>query len=136
MASRKNLILGVISIAILLVSLAVMLLDIFVPLNFWTHPSLTFFFCAFVGFGITCFVLGFLNKSTWFFFLSSILLGLALFYAMMQYVAWWVGLIIVLVLWIIFAVLSVISLGKKTEYADNDNPDYKDYKQRREEKIK
>ena len=131
----KQLALAVTSIIVLIVSLTVMLLDIFVPLAFWTHPVLNFLFCMFVGFGVICMGLGFSKTSPWYFFLSSILLGLALIYALMQYILWWIGLIIVGVIWCIFAVLSFIVAGNKTEdIALNKSPDYKTYEQRKAEK--
>ena len=130
----KQLALAVTSIIVLIVSLTVMLLDIFVPLAFWTHPVLNFLFCMFVGFGVICMGLGFSKTSPWYFFLSSILLGLALIYALMQYILWWIGLIIVGVIWCIFAVLSFIVAGNKTEdIALNKSPDYKTYEQRKVE---
>ncbi len=131
----KRLALALVSIAVLVVSLTIMLLDIFVPLAFWTHPVLNFLFCLFVGFGVICMGLGFSQTSPWYFFLSSILLGLALIYALMQYILWWIGLIIVGVVWGIFAVLSFIVAGNKTEdIALNKSPDYKTYEQRKAEK--
>ena len=133
---NKRLVLGLTSIAVILVSLAVMLVDIFAPLNLWTHPVLNLLFCMFVGFGILTLVLAVKSKSPWCFFLSAFLLGLALFYALMQYVKWWIALVVLLLLLIVVAIISVIVAGNKTEdIALNKSAEYKDYKQRREEKI-
>jgi ABC-type multidrug transport system fused ATPase/permease subunit len=133
---NKRLVLGLTSIAVILVSLAVMLVDIFAPLNLWTHPVLNLLFCMFVGFGILTLVLAVKSKSPWYFFLSAFLLGLALFYALMQYVKWWIALVVLLLLLIVVAIISVIVAGNKTEdIALNKSAEYKDYKQRREEKI-
>lgn len=135
--TKKQFAVAIISMAILIVSLAITLADALVPLNFWIHPVLTFFFCAFVGFGILLIALGFIKSSPWYFFLSSILIGLALFYAMAQYLEWWLGLIIVGVIWIILATLSIISAGNGTEdIALNKSSDYKTYQERVEEKKK
>ena len=132
----KRLVLGLVSIAIILISLAIMLMDIFVPLSFWTHPILNFAFCLFVGFGTLTFVLAVKEKSPWYFFLAAFLLGLALFYLLMQYVKWWVALIVLVCVLSVFGILSVIIAGNKTEdMALNKSSDYKDYKQRREEKL-
>lgn len=135
--TKKQLTLSISSIAILVVSLVIMLLDIFVPLNIWVHPVLTFLFCLFVGFGVTCFTIGFIEKSSWYFFLSSVLLGLAFVYAfacsLPEY--WWISLIIAGVVWAIFAVLSFMSAGSVTEsVALNKSEDYKNYEQRKAER--
>ncbi|MBE5734068.1 MAG: hypothetical protein E7347_03345 [Clostridiales bacterium] len=133
----KKLVIPVLSILILIASLAVMLCDIFIPLNFWTHPVLNFLFCLAIGYGVICISLGFIKTSAWYFFISAVLFGLALVYALMQYITWWIGLIIVGVILVIFAILSIISNGSKTEdIAINKSPDYKNYFQRKEEKEK
>lgn len=138
MKSKKSLVKGLISITILLLSLIFTLIDALVPLKIWTHPILNFLFCNFIGFGIFTLVLGFKKGSVWFFFLSSILLGLAFFYALVQYVAWWLCLLIVSVVWIIFAILSFMSNGSKTEDISlNKDENYKTFEQRKaEEKEK
>ncbi len=135
--TKKQLILSIASIAILLISLAVMLCDFLVPLNIWIFPVLTFLFCLFIGFGIMSLILGFYYRSPWYFFLSAILLGLALFYAVIQYVTWWICLVVLLVLWAIVAIVSYMSSGNKTEdIALNKSPEYKNYNQRKAEKLK
>jgi len=137
--SKKQLALSVSSIAILVVSLVVMLLDIFIPIDLWVHPILTFLFCVFIGFGIMCLALGFSEKSPWFFFLSAILLGLAFIYAFVCSVSeyWWISLVVVAVVWAIFAVLSFMSAGNRTEdIALNKSPEYKNYEQRKAEREK
>lgn len=133
--NKKRLITGIISIIILLVSLTITLCDALIPLDIWIHPALTFFFCLFVGFGALCLGFGFAKKSVWYFFLSAVLLGLAFAYAMSQYVEWWIGVIIVGVVWAIFGTLSIISNGNRTEdIALNKSADYKNYEQRKAEK--
>ena len=83
-------------------------------------------------------VLAFKNASPWFFFVSAILLGIAAFYVLIQYVAWWICLIIVFVDWGIFAVTSYMVAGNQTEnIALNKSPDYKTFEERKaEEKAK
>ncbi|MBQ8426998.1 MAG: hypothetical protein IJX16_04475 [Clostridia bacterium] len=130
---KNKLFYSIICIVILLVSLSLMLVDFLIPLNLWTHPVLTFFFCLFVGFGLFSFIYGLKNKSAWFVFISSILLGLASFYALIQYLVWWISIVIVFVLWAMFALLSFMRSGTKTEEVLNDNPEYKDYYQRKKE---
>lgn len=133
--SKSGVIIAVVSISILIVSLAVMLMDVLIPWNFWAHPAINFLFCLFSGFGILALVLGIKRSSPVFYFISALLLGLAVFYAVFQYAAWWVALIITLVIWAIFSIISLVTAGNKTEsIALNNSKDYKDYAQRKAEK--
>lgn len=133
---NKRLVIGLTSIVILIASLTVMLLDIFIPLKLWTHPVLNLLFCMFIGFGVLSLTLAIKSKSPWYFFLSAILLGLSIFYVLMQYVKWWIALIVLVLMLVIVAIVSVIIAGNKTEdIALNKSKDYKDYEQRREEKL-
>lgn len=126
---------AIISVFILLASLTVMLLDIFVPWRFWTHPILNFLFCLFAGFGVLNFVLAIMKKSPAYFFLSALLICPASFYVTMQYIIWWVALVILVVTVMIFPVISIIVCGNKTEdIALNKSEDYKNYEQRKAEK--
>lgn len=135
--SKKQFVIAIASIAILVASVAVLLLDALIPLGIWLHPALTFLFCLFTGFGALCLVLGFYDKSPWYFFLSSVLLGLAFIYAFSCSIPkyWWISLIIVIVIWAIFSVMSVMAAGNKTEsIALNKSSDYKNYEQRKAER--
>lgn len=138
--TKKQLVITLLSILICVVALTFTILDATGTITLWSylwHPAFTFLLFAFAGFGIICIVLGVSKKSPWFYFLSAILLGLALFGILIHYLAWWICLIAIIVLWIISALLSFISTGNKTEsIALNDKPDYKNYKERREEKLK
>ena len=132
--TKKRLAVSIAAIAILVVSLAVALCDALIPLDIWVHPILTFLFCIFVGFGVMCLVFGFTKKSPWYFFLSAIFLGLAFVYAFCCSVPdfWWISLIVVAVIWAIFAILSFMSSGSHSEdIALNKSPDYKNYEQRK-----
>ena len=133
--NKKRLTLCIISIAILAVSLTVMLCDYLIPLSFWTHPILNFLFALFVGFGIMSLVLGVTNKSPWYIFTATGLLGLAIIYVLLQYIEWWIGVIFVVVVCAVMAIISVMRSGVKTEdIALNESPEYKNYKQRCAEK--
>lgn len=134
--NKKRLTLCIISVAILVCSLVVMLCDLLIPLSFWTHPVLNFLFCMALGFGVMALVVGVKEKAPWQFLVSACLLGLSLFYLLIQYLEWWVCLIICLVFVIIVSLLSTMRSGNKTEdIALNETKDYKNYQQRREEKI-
>ena len=134
MKSKKNLFLGVSALTILTLSLVFALLDALVPLNIWTHPVLNFLFALCVGFGIMTLVMAFIKKSAWFFFVSAVLLSIALFYALIHYITWWILLIILVVFLAIIAVVSVMTAGNQTEdIAINKSKDYKNYEQRKAE---
>ena len=131
----KNKAFLLVSIAILAVSLVVTLCDALVPLEIWVHPILTFLFCLFVGFGVALVILAFIARSPFYFFLSAGLLGFALFYVLVNYMEWWIGLIALLVTWGVFACLSFLVNGNRTEdIALNKSENYKDYKTRKAER--
>lgn len=132
--SSKKIILLCTSLAILVLALTFCLLDALIPLNLWTHPILNFLFVAFAGFGVLSLVYGFKFKSSGYIFLGTILLSLAIFYLFIQFVFWWLSLIIVLFVSVVLSIVSVCCVGNKTEHADNKSPDYKDYNQRMLEK--
>lgn len=127
--------LSIVSIGILLVSLAILIVDVVVPLNFWTHAVLNFLFCLFTGFGFLSLFVGFKNKSAWFIFVGAVLIAMAMFYMFIQYLFWWVALVIAVVFLSITSILDFMFLTNITEQVDNDNPEYKNYEQRMAEKI-
>ena len=132
--TKKQLAVSLYSILVIIVALAFALCDFLIPLNIWTHPALNFLFVLCIGFGILTIVFGTVKGSPWYFFLSSILFGLALIYVLLQYIPWWIGLIITVSIWIIFAIISFISSGNKTEnIALNESDEYKTYAQRKSE---
>nr|MBO4517339.1 hypothetical protein [Clostridia bacterium] len=136
MRTKKNLILAVLSICVLAAALVFALVDALVPLDLWTHPLLNFLFCIAVGFGIIAVCLGFKNSSPWYFFLSAVLLGLALLYVLLQYLTWWICLLIVVVVWAVFGIISFMKAGNQTEdIALNKSPDYKTFEQRKAEEA-
>ncbi len=136
MKTKKNLVLAVLSICVLTISLTFALVDALVPLDVWTHPLLNFLFCAAVGFGIIAMCLGFTKSLPWYFFLSTVLLGLAFFYALVQYIPWWICVLIVVVVWAIFGIMSFMKAGNQTEdIALNKSPDYKTFEQRKAEEA-
>lgn len=134
-ATKKQILVGILSIIVLLGSLAVLLCDILIPLNFWLNPVLNFLFCLAVGFGLISLSIGIIKRSSWYLFIGAILLGLALIYLLAQYIKWWIGLVIVAVLWVVIAIISFMLGANKTEFANNDSPDYEDYKTRKAKKL-
>lgn len=138
MKTKKNLLLGIIAICIFALSLTFAIVDWAVPLKVWTHPILNFLLGLAVGFGIMTLVLAFKNRSPWYFFLSVILFGLAALYITLQYIVWWLCLIIIVVLVAVAAITSIMVAGNQTEdIALNKSPDYKTFEERKtEEKAK
>lgn len=140
MKTKKNLLLGVLSICIFVLSLTFAILNAVLPFDFLTHPILNFLLGLAIGFGIMTLVLGFKNRSPWFFFLSAILLGLAVLYVTLYYLwsLWWLCILIFVVLLAVVAMTSVMTAGNKTEeIALNKSPDYKTFEERKaEEKAK
>lgn len=139
--SKKQLYLSLISLAILIVSLVLTLCNALIPWNIWGGESfrkiLFFVFCIFVGFGILCAFIAGAEKSPWYFFISAILIGLALLYALLAYIPWYLDIIIFVCLLAVVSILSFIVAGRETEdIALNKSSDYKNYEQRKEEKEK
>ena len=132
--TKSKLTLGILAIVVLMSALSFMLCDIFIPLNLWVHPVLNFLFIILAGFGTFCAVLAFAKKSSWYFFVCAILLGLALFYVLINYLKWWIAIIVVIVFATIICLFSFITSSNKTEnIALNASPDYKNYEQRKAE---
>lgn len=138
-SNKKQLIIVLLSILICIVAFTFCILDFTGSVVIWGylwHPILTFFLIVCVGFGVICFVLGVLDKLPWFYFLASVLLGLSVVGILIHYVPWWICLIAIVVVWIITALICLVSAGNHTEsIALNDKPDYKNYKERRAEKL-
>lgn len=136
-ATKNQIIIGIISIAILLVSLVITLCDALIPLNIWVHPVLTFLFCIFIGFGVMSFVFGILKQFPMYYFISAMLLGLAFIYAFAASLPnyWWISLIVAVVVWAVIGIISFLSAGNQTEEISlNKASDYKNYEQRKAEK--
>ena len=137
MKNKSNVVMGIVAIAILCVALVFTLLDALIPIGLFIHPALNFLLIVFAGFGIMLAITGFIRKSTWFFFLGAELSGFALFYVLINFVIWWLCLIIVLAFWAILAIVSIIRIGNMTEsVALNDSDDYKTFDERKAEEAK
>ena len=140
---KKTLVLGVSSIFILLISLAFAIINGVQPVDLWgkaqpiiffTH-ILDFFFIAFIGFGLMCAILGFAKKSTWFIFVATLLISLSLIYLFLHFAVWLLIFVVLFVFVAIMIILSLMVCGNKTEKALNNEPEYKNYEQRRQEKL-
>jgi len=133
--NKKQLLLSIVSLVILVAGLVVLILQYAIPFGFMTHPLLNLVFIYALGFGVMTFVLGITYKTPWFFFIAATLLGLAIIYIFMQFAFWWIGLIVMFVFYAIIAIFSFMTTGNKTEsIALNKSPEYKNYEQRKAEK--
>lgn len=131
--SKKKLLITVLSVAIVLLSLAFCIIDATSSIDVWTHPVLNFLFGLFVGFGALSYFQAFSAKSTMYAFIGTLLVSLAVLYATIQYVPWWGALICAVAFAICMTIISYAVFGNKLEQADNSSPDYKNYIERREE---
>lgn len=136
--SKNQVLLSIISILIIIVAIAVMICDWAVPLNIFMHPVLTFFMIVFGGFGILCYALGGVKKSSWFFLIGAFQIGLVIIYVLICVrVYWYIALIVMLSFWTITGIVTFLVCGNKTEeIALNKSSNYKDYKQRNAEQQK
>ncbi len=133
--NKSQLVTSIASIAIFLISLAVMICDFVIPLDLWTHPILTFIFCLSVGFFVLSILLGMVKKSVWYLFLGAICVTFSIIYPFAHTDFWWIGIIVTIVSWALIAIISYILMGSRTEdIALNKSPEYKNYKQRAAEK--
>lgn len=133
--SKTQIIISICSIAIILIALLFSILQAVGVLTVLAHPIITFIILLFGGLGIETLVLGIVKKSTWFFFLSIIMLSLVILYLLIKYVSVLVGIISTVAFIAIAAVTCVLICGNKTEsIALNKDPAYKDYNQRKAEK--
>ncbi len=136
--SLKNNLDYVVSILTLLISLAITVCDAVIEgFDFWTHPILNFLFFVATLYGVYVLIKGIFTRNPWQFFISGILLSLALLYALLHYLFIWLTLVILFCFIAIIALTSLAVCGNKTEnIAKNKSPDYKDYKTRMAEKNK
>ncbi len=96
--------------------------------------GLTVFFMLF---GLSYAVLATIVKDGWSYVAVSIALvaGVIVLFAIVVGLKWYIWLLIALVVAIVLAILLVVAVLPKLSFtAKNDDPEYKDYKQRRKEK--
>ena len=103
-----------------------------------SHPILTFFFLFISGYAIVFLISGFARRYNWHTFIGAILFAIALLYALIDVftVKWWIILIVMFAFIFIAFAIAILLNGNKTEdIALNNHEEYKDYKQRRAEKL-
>ena len=112
--SRLYLLFG---IAIIVLSVAFMIINLFAFEDFLVHPVLNAVALAALSFAVVSFVKAFSAKAPVFFMLGGILTGLVVLYVLLALIKdyWWVAVVITIALWFITALLSMIIVGNKTE---------------------
>ncbi len=129
------------TISTILVAVLAVLFAILDGTNKWgitVHPILTFLFFLIAGLAIIFLVSGFVRRYNWHTFIGAILFGIALLYALIDIftVKWWIILIVMIAFVLVAFAIAILLNGNKTEdIALNNHEEYKDYKERREEKL-
>lgn len=126
----------IVSAAAVLLSFVLAILDGVLGLKITSHPILTFLFVSVACVGIIFTVHGFMKKYTFTAFIGEILVTVALLYAMIDVFGakWWITVIVVIAAIAVFALSSVAYFGNKANVSDDDNAEYKNYKERQAEK--
>ncbi len=134
MSKKKNrLVNGIVSILILIVSLALMIIDFVSPtVNILLHPVLTFLLGICVGFGVFYILLGLLRKSAFYTLGGAFCFGLALLYVLSCLLVWWIGLIVVIVFWLVMGIVNTIVNGNSADDCamNKEGDGYKPYAER------
>ena len=128
--SNKKYLHVLLSVSIIIISLVFCIVDYVLDCEIWTHPILNFFFGIFLGFGILFSVRGFIKKSTLVVLIGTIFVSLAVFYLTIQYLPWYIALVCAGCYALCLSIISNSIFGNKTDYADNNSPDYKNYVER------
>ncbi len=133
--SKSKLINMVLSVAIIVFSLAFCIIDFSANLDVWTHPILNFLFGIFLGFGLLFTIGGFCSKSTLNVMLGTIMLSLAIVYLTIQYLPWYIALICSVCYALCISIVSNTLFGNKTDLADNSSSDYKSIMDKQEQGV-
>lgn len=126
----------------LLITVASVVVSIVDGLNEWeiaVHPILTFLFLMLSGFGLLFLFSGFARRYPWHILIGSVIFFFALLYALIDVftIKWWIILIVMIAyVFVAFSLTFIISGNKTEDIALNNHVEYKNYKQRREEKLK
>lgn len=125
-------------IAIIVLSVAFMIVNYLCFSDFLVHPVLNAVALAVLAFSIVSYIKAFTEKAPVYFMLGGILIGFVVLYVLIASLPeiWWIAVVITVAIWLITALTSFIVAGNKTEeIALNKSPDYKDYNERMKEKY-
>lgn len=138
MDRKKNrLVNGIVSILILIISLALMIVDFVSPsINILLHPVLTFLLCVLVGFGVFFIVSGLIKKSAFSTLGGSFCFGLALLYVLSCLLVWWIGLIVTVTFWLVMCIVSTMINGNSADDCamNKEGDGYRTYEARKQDK--
>ncbi len=102
-----------------------------------SHPVWMFFFVLAAGLGVLLAVQGLSEKSPFLMLLAAVLIVFAFSYALADWahLAWWLIVLVDVVLVAFFVLVNFLRSGNKTEeIALNKSPDYKNYEERKAER--
>ena len=125
-------------IAIIVLSVAFMVINLLYFEDFLVHPVLNAVALLAALFAIVSYVKAFSAKAPVYFMLGGILLGLVILYVLLALFIkfWWVAIIITIAVFMITALVSYIVAGNRTEeIALNKSSEYKNYEERMKEKY-
>ena len=125
-------------IAIIVLSVAFMIVNFLVFPDFLVHPVLNAVAFLSLAFSAVSFIKAFSEKAPVYFMLGGILCGFVVLYVLLSLIIdlWWIAVVITVAIWFITALVSFIVAGNKTEeIALNKSPDYKNYEERMKEKY-
>ena len=136
---RKNKIGLIISLCIVVLSLAFMIITLVLPVDQRImHPLLLFVYALSIGFGILSICYGIIRKSPAYFFLAvlPLLIVLTISLIVFAHLIWWAIIVSDGVLLFVVGTLSLIINGNRTEdIAMNTAPDYKTFQQKEKERL-
>lgn len=125
-------------IAIIVLSVAFMIVNYLSFPDFLVHPVLNAIAFLLIAFTILAYVKAISAKAPVYFMLGGIMLGFVILYVLIAALPklWWIAIVVTIAVWAITALLSYIISGNKTEeIALNKSPDYKNYEERMKEKY-
>lgn len=136
--AKKSKVYLLIGIAIIVLSVAFMILNLLAFEDFLVHPVLNTVALIALSFAVVSYIKAFTEKAPVFFMLGGILFGFVLLYVLLALLIelWWIAVIITIAVWFITALTSYIIAGNKTEeIALNKSSEYKNYEERMKEKY-
>ena len=135
---RKNRVGLTIALIIVVVSLALMIITLILPIEKRVmHPLLFFVYSLSIGFGVMSLCYGIIRKSPVPFFLATLPLLITLTISLIVFakLIWWAILVSDVVLLFVVMLISLILNGNRTEQiALNTDPNYKTFKEKEAEK--
>ena len=134
-----RLVFAICSLLITVTSTVIAIIDGVKEWEIAVHPILTFLFLMVSGFGLLFLISGFVRRFPWHIFSGAVITFIALLYGLIDVfsVEWWIIVIVMIAyVFIAFSLSFIIASNKTEDIALNNHVEYKNYKQRKEEKLK